>query len=112
MGDRRVFILETDFGMYPNPPFHPGEHFPELEMKEIDRRNKVYGLIREALYGLGMDRDNFGTRKWNLFRELVRSGDKVVLKPNLVFDAHVLGREGIEAMITHASIVVLLLIIY
>jgi len=102
MDEKRVFILKSDWTAYPTPPFHPAEHFPELDMEEIDKENKIYELVRETLYGLRMDRDNFETPNWNPLREIVKPGDKVVLKPNLVFDAHVLGKESIEAMITHA----------
>ncbi len=104
MNEKRVFILKTEFVSYPDPPFHPSEYFPELDIDKIDKENRIYGLVRETLYGLGMDCNNFGTPYWNPFKELVKPGDKVVLKPNLVFDAHEDGRQGVEAMVTHASI--------
>lgn len=104
MDEKRVFILKSDCVAYSEPPFHPGDHFPELDVKEIDRKNRIYGLVRETLYGLGMDRDNFGTANWNPLGEIVKPGDKVVLKPNLVFDMHEDGRQGVEGMVTHASI--------
>jgi len=104
MDEKRVFILKSDWTAYPTPPFHPAEHFPELDMEEIDKENKIYGLVRETLCGLGMDSGNFGTPAWNPLGKLVKPGDKVVLKPNLVFDLHDEGRQGVEAMVTHASI--------
>jgi uncharacterized protein (DUF362 family) len=104
MDEKRVFILKSDWTAYPTPPFHPAEHFPELDIEEIDKKNKIYGLVRETLYGLRMDRDNFGGPNWNPLGEIVKPGDKVVLKPNLVLDMHDGGRHGVEAMITHASI--------
>jgi len=104
MSENRVFILKTEVGAYPDPPFHPSDHYPELDIGQIDKKNRIYGLVRETLYSLGMDRDNFGTLLWNPFKELVRPGDNVVLKPNLVFDEHWSGKQGVEAMITHASL--------
>jgi len=104
MNENKVFILKTEVGAYPDPPFHPSEHYPEIDIDEIDKGNKIYGLVRETLHGLGMDHDNFGTPLWNPFKELIKPGDKVVLKPNLVFDGHGGGRQGVEAMITHASL--------
>jgi uncharacterized protein (DUF362 family) len=104
MNEKRVFILKSNWTTYPAPPFNPGEYFPELDIDEIDKENRIYGLVRETLYGLGMDQDNFGTANWNPLGEIVKPGDKVVLKPNLVFDMHEDGRQGVEAMVTHASI--------
>jgi uncharacterized protein (DUF362 family) len=104
MDEKRVFILKSDPIKYPAPPFHPGERFPELDIDEIDEGNRIYGLVRDVFFGLGMDRDHFGTTDWNPFRELVRPWDKVVLKPNLVLDAHGEGEQGVAAMVTHASV--------
>jgi uncharacterized protein (DUF362 family) len=104
MDEKSLFILKSDCVAYSDPPFHPEEDYPELDIKEIDRKNKIYGLVRETLYGLGMDRDNFGTPNWDPLGEIVKPGDNVVLKPNLVFDMHEDGRQGVEAMVTHASI--------
>jgi uncharacterized protein (DUF362 family) len=105
MNEKRVFILKSDCVAYSDPPFHPGEEFPELDAKEIDRKNRIYGLVRETLYGLGMDCDKFGTKEWNPLREFVKPFNKVVIKPNLVFDAHIGGKRGVEAMVTHPSII-------
>ena len=104
MEEKRVFVLKTDWNVYSDPPFHPGERFPELHISEIDEGNKIYGLVRQTLYGLGMDRDNFGTPNWNPFGKLIKPGDKVVLKPNLVLDVYPEGGNGSSAMITHPSI--------
>lgn len=104
MNEKRVFVLKSDWSVYPDPPFHPSEHFPELDIGEIDKENRIYGLVRKVLLGLGMDRNNFGQPDWNPFKELVRPGDKVVLKPNLVLDSHEDGRRGVMSMVTHASI--------
>jgi uncharacterized protein (DUF362 family) len=105
MDDNKVYILKTDHVTYPAPPFHPAERFPEFDLCEIDEENRIYGMVREALLGLGMDRENFGTSAWNPLGTLVKPGDKVVVKPNLVFDSHRDGHDGVRAMITHASVI-------
>jgi hypothetical protein len=104
MNEKKVFILKTEHFTYPDPPFNPPDKYPELEIDVIDKENTIYALVRDALYGLGMDRGNYGTPNWDPFGELVRPGDKVVLKPNLVLDWHEDGEQGVSSMITHASI--------
>lgn len=104
MNEKLASVIKSDCTGYPRPPFHPAEHFSELGETEIDKTNKVYGLVRELLFGLGMDKENYGTSDWNPFKMLVKPNDKVVIKPNLVIHSHKDGRRGIEAMVTHASI--------
>ena len=104
MNEKKVFILKTDCMQYPEPPFHPPVSFPELNNKKKDKSNRVYELVRKLLHDFGMDNQNYGTSAWNPFKELIKPGDKVVIKPNLVFHTHNNGKHGVEAMITHASI--------
>ena len=104
MNEKKVFILKTELSTYPDPPFNPPDKYPEFEIDVIDKENIIYALVRATLYGLGMDRGNYGTPNWDPFGELVRPGDKVVLKPNLVLDWHEDGEQGVSSMITHASI--------
>jgi len=104
MKDNKAYVLKSDCAEYPTPPFHAAENFPELDVEQTDKGNRIYGMVRKALFGLGMDYEHFGTADWNPFRELVRPGDNVVIKPNLVFHDHQQGRDGVTAMVTHASV--------
>ena len=91
---------------YPaNPPFDPPEEFPELPFKSrpLDRANRVYPMVREALRLLGMDIAHFGSPTWNPFGELIAPGEQVLIKPNFVLDRNA-GRGPIEAVVTHASV--------
>lgn len=97
-------------GGYPRPPYHPPEAFPELSrlpfaIAETDDANEVYRSVRDIFGGLQLDRDRIGTSDWNPLGFMVRAGDHVVIKPNLVFDEHPLGLPGVEAMVTHAAVV-------
>ena len=48
--------------------------------------NQVYEAVREALHIYQMDNDNYGTDSWNPLGELIKLGDNVIIKPNLVMD--------------------------
>ena len=69
-----VNVLESK--KYPvNVPFHPAERYPEYRGEQTDDGNRVYGEVRETLAMLGLDKENFGTPRWNPFREIVPPGD-------------------------------------
>ena len=74
MDERRVFILKSDGAAFIRiHPFIQGIISRNLILDEIDKENRIYGLVRETLCGLGMDRDNFGTADWNPFGETCKT---------------------------------------
>lgn len=110
MNEKIVSVVFANSKKYPKPPFAPPKIYPEfigskIFMTELDPVNEVYSNVRETFLNLGLDKKNFGSKKWNPLGELVKKGQKVVIKPNLVIDSHPFGRRGIEAMITHASLI-------
>ncbi len=92
---------------YPaTPPFDPGERYPELAegLGVSPEPNVAYEGVREALRLLGMDAAHFGTPQWNPLSEIVRPGDHVFLKPNMIAHKHQLTDEW-EHVITHGSVI-------
>lgn len=93
-------------------PWGPGKSYPELERLFGDRAgegppNEVYGAVRMALYGLGLDAARFGTPDWNPIGALVAPGKRIVLKPNLIrhWNPAADGRGGtVASVITHGAI--------
>jgi uncharacterized protein (DUF362 family) len=106
MVENDVYIVRTDMKGYPASPYDPPEIYPEFKQSagNIDKTNFIYSGIRTILFHLGFDRDNYGTASWNPFKNFIKKGDKVVLKPNFVKGNHPLGLEGVLSMITHASV--------
>ena len=92
---------------YPVFPFAPSERYPEFQSKEmiLDRDNNVYGQVRESLYLLWLDAENFWSSWWNPFKDYISKWGKVVIKPNLVFHTHPSGEAGVISMISHASVI-------
>jgi uncharacterized protein (DUF362 family) len=95
---------------YPAPPYGPARLYPELGRlpyrveAQGSPATDVYTGVRTALELLGMDAENAGKPTWNPFRRMVQPGQSTVIKPNLVFDQHPLGAEGVSCMVTHASV--------
>ena len=87
------------------PPYHPAEPYPEYVFGSaaLGPDNPAYAAVRGAL-GL-LFPHGFGTATWNPLRELVRPGDTVVLKPNLICDFHETRGDDVVSMITHGSVI-------
>ena len=104
LNDASAAINFTGITTYPdNPPFHPEEAFPEYEHSETDKGNPVYAEVRKTLYAMGLDRENFDTPEWNPFKDIVKPGMTVFLKPNLVRHHHLLNKD-IFSIIIHGSV--------
>lgn len=108
MLDLSIVALTKGEPSYPdhnlNSAFHPSEKYPEYQFLEISTTlNDVYKQVRTLLYKLGLDAKNYGATNWNPLGELVKPGDKVVIKPNFVRHYHRLGKP-VESVITHASV--------
>ena len=89
---------------YPKIAFyHPPENYPEHNSRSLDPQNEIYPAIRNLLYRLNLDRYNFGTKEWSPFRDLIRPGMTVFIKPNTVSHKHTDHKE-IFSVITHGSI--------
>jgi uncharacterized protein (DUF362 family) len=90
-------------------PCHPDKNYPELKKIftvefPLNPANKVYSAVREIFNILGMDSKNFGSNKWNPFSEIIKPGQTVLIKPNLVM--HEMGQQvGCNAMHTHGSLI-------
>lgn len=106
LSNLNVSIYQDGNINYPeNPPYSPENKFAEYKLKDISKSpNDVYSAVRNALYLLGMDKDNFNTSKWNPLKDIVKKGDTVVIKPNFVIDRHYDGGD-IFSIITHPSVI-------
>ena len=101
-----VAIQRQDRPAYPeHPPYHPPVRYPEFPGDgELDPTNTAYAAVRDAFALLGLDRERFGTSEWNPLGSVVRPGDKVFLKPNMIAHKHTL-RDEWDSVITHGSVI-------
>ncbi len=102
--NNNVAVTFTELKGYPKTvPFHPSERYPEIHNSSLDPGNAVYRQVRETLFRLGLDRENYGTPAWNPLGTIVRPGMTVLVKPNTVRHYHIDGKD-IFSVIIHASV--------
>src|SRR6267378_1215953 len=106
MSSGNVSILYDPTLVYPaTPPFHPARHFPEFPSTgDLDASNAVFGAVREVLRQHELDAARYGTPEWNPLAGIVRRGDVVFLKPNMISPRHRL-REEWDSVMTHGAVV-------
>ena len=107
MLERAVAVVQAAKAEYPSiPPFHPAERYPELLFDiSVSGPNFVYEAVRTSFQLSGLDVARFGSPDWNPLADLIRPGETVVLKPNLVKESHPRDPEGWLYVITHGSII-------
>lgn len=100
----KVAIIKDDKLDYNrDAPFNPSKSYPECPFKDIGQNNGVYNSIRNILFMLGMDGGNYGKELWNPLGEIIKPGDNVLMKPNLVMHYNLAG--GTDELLTHGSII-------
>ncbi|MGD8997929.1 MAG: DUF362 domain-containing protein [Anaerolineae bacterium] len=85
---------------YPSmPPFGADQHYPECPYRPDDLTldNGAYRLVRQSLRL--MNPEDYGATSWNPLGSVIRPGDCVLIKPNLVDDS-----EWANGQTTHPAI--------
>ena len=89
-----------------DPPFHPQTTYPEYGLVSLGSEpNAAYESVRSVFRLAGLDAENYGTRYWNPLGGLVRPGDVVMLKPNMLSAHHPRYHDGWQCVLTHGSVI-------
>jgi len=99
-----VAVIKIDTSYPQETPYHPSIRYPEYQFEEIsNKENQVYNGVRDGLIRLGLDKNNFGNISWNPLGEIIRPGDTILIKPNMVKESHLDKPDDYEYVITHGS---------
>lgn len=107
LGKKDVYAVQLS-PRYPSSEdyFSPDEAFPEYPFKHFSKnKNEVYSAVRQIFHEMGLDSGNYSNNTWNPLGLLVKPGDKILVKPNLVYHENSLGQKAEEALITNGSLV-------
>jgi uncharacterized protein (DUF362 family) len=106
--DNKIFVLYSQNIFYPKvSPFHPSEEYPEYPFGKINissEINNIYKEVRLLFNSMGLDSENFGKPIWNPFKDFIKPGDNVLIKPNMVNHFHPLGF-SMDCLITNGSMI-------
>lgn len=103
----KVSVWQGENTRYPRiAPFYPSESYPEAFFPEIgSEANPVYSGLRQLFRLQGLDSIHYGEARWNPLGDIIRPGDRVLLKPNLIKEKHPRHPDGWMAMLTHGSVI-------
>jgi len=109
-GDFMPVTITKVGGQYPSAfPFNPHQAYPEYPGEDISSEpNYVYESVRKCFRILAYDNEHFDSKEWNPLGFLIKPGDRIFIKPNLVTHQHRAesSRNGnIYSVITHPSVV-------
>lgn len=90
-----------------NEMFRPDQAYPEypFDKKTISHsHNTVYAGVRDLFRVAGLDSKRFGSDEWNPLGTYIHSGDRVLVKPNLVMDQN-MGSFGTDCLYTNPAVI-------
>ncbi len=107
MKETEVVVYQGTLSGYSSlAPFHPALRYPEYEFETIGvEGNPAYEGVREAFRMAGLDQENFGSSQWNPLGGLIRPGEVVLLKPNMLKESHPSDPNGWQYVMTHGSVI-------
>lgn len=112
MNSNNFFLYDNQCSYPLTAPYHPEKKYSEFPFKEDKNadfeKNDVYRMVRELFEYNNMDNNNINTEKWNPLGGYIKSGDTVLLKPNLVSHCNPSEpdkQKQLDCLITHPSVV-------
>lgn len=103
----RICLVKEDINSYPDfdDIGRPSMNYPEYPFEDISHEdNRIYQMVREGLFHMQLDIENYGSSLWNPLGMIVKPGNCVLVKPNLVLDENASGC-GVDCLYTQPSVV-------
>lgn len=79
--------------------------YPELLFPVDPDSKDVYDSIRILFYSAKLDIENYGSENWNPLSKIIKPGNKVLIKPNLVLHESHNKNEDYFSVVSHPDII-------
>jgi len=79
--------------------------YPESLLSVKTQYKAVYDSVRQLLFTAKLDKNNFGTERWNPLGEFIKPGNNVLIKPNLVLHESHNKNEDYYSVVTHPVLI-------
>lgn len=104
-----VVVYKQKTKEYPDKrnKYRPGVLYPEYPFGKFEissKANNIYHSVREAYHMMRLDIKNWGMPEWNPLGEIVKPGNTVLIKPNLVKELNYIKENGTDCLYTHPSV--------
>jgi uncharacterized protein (DUF362 family) len=66
--------------------------------------DRIAAAMRDLFHSAGLDESRFGSPEWNPLADVIRPGDRVLLKPNWVLHENRSGG-GLDCLVTHPAVI-------
>ena len=103
----RIAFIKT-LPEYPEDKYgHPSSLYPEYPWENITENgvNFAYEGVRNLLHCLDLDKERFGRKEWNPLEKIIKPGNTVLIKPNMVRESHLHKFNEFNYVITHGSVI-------
>lgn len=104
--NNNVYIKQTNVFEYNNDfAFNPSKKYPEGLNIDIKSDERIYDIIRDLFVEMNLDKENIGKKSWNPFKDFIKEGNNVVIKPNLVNHFNPCKNGNTDSLITNFAII-------
>ncbi|HHT9107467.1 MAG TPA: DUF362 domain-containing protein [Candidatus Wunengus sp. YC64] len=86
-------------------PYNPDIQYPEYRLHSLSDNNYIYRAIRDIFYSSDLDKENYGTERWNPLGAFIQQGDTVLIKPNLLLHRKKNNTYEYFSVVTHPAII-------
>ncbi len=104
--NNNVYLKNTKLSRYENSIiFNPSSRYKEGLNINIESDEKIYNEFRNLLIDMKLDSKNIGTKEWNPFKDFIKPGNNVLIKPNLVKHENACDDGDTDSLITNFSLI-------
>ena len=102
-----VYLYDCKKYNYVFEKFNPSKEYAELKNINMNLLSdkEIYDAVRSLFISMKFDEKNIGKKTWNPFKDFIKKGQTVLIKPNLVLHRNENKLGTTDSLITNFSII-------